>query len=616
MKNLRIIKQLVVRFQGWRAILYFGEIILMGIINGITVVMLSDIVGLITDTAVSGGNIWDTDIVKRIIIFSVLEFGVSNILGVCYNNEAKRTGATMRNIVFGKALMLPVSFYENNHTGDFMSKLTYDTNMASGIFGSRFRRVMMPVIIVCVCVVPMFMKCPPVMAGLLVLCILSLALNLAMVPVLAGYSRSISDDNKAISRSVTDMLQGMETIRMFPLQSIIGQKYNEANERCGRNMKKQGRIESVVAALRNAFDLIGAVAFLAMGIIYIQKYNGKVGSLLALYTMYGAFQYNFLMMGQYIPSLTSWLVNAERVLEVLELPEESFRNCSDYNAANVPAQADVEFDNITFAYEGQEQKIFDGYSAAFTMGKSYAITGESGRGKSTLMKLLMGFYRISGGSIRIGGHDIYELGLENTRKLIAYIPQEPYMFHDTVRENIRNGNPAASDEEIIRAAKKANAHDFILQLENGYDTILGERGNTLSGGQRQRVAIARAILKNAPVIILDEATSALDNESEQLIQQSINDMKDGRLILTVYNSGIPIAEEMAEKINALNGRPLSEARKLFPKNAKNGYGVSNVLTRLRLKYGEEVLFTYRAEQDGTTCTIEIPGEGEQHEENL
>ncbi len=546
MKNLRIIKQLVVRFQGWRAILYFGEIILMGIINGITVVMLSDIIGLITDTAVSGGNIWDTDIVKRIIIFSVLEFGVSNMLGVCYNNEAKRTGATMRNIVFGKALMLPVSFYENNHTGDFMSKLTYDTNMASGIFGSRFRRVMMPVIIVCVCVVPMFMKCPPVMAGLLVLCILSLALNLAMVPVLAGYSRSISDDNKAISRSVTDMLQGMETIRMFPLQSVIGQKYNEANERCGRNMKKQGRIESVVAALRNAFDLIGAVAFLAMGIIYIQKYNGKVGSLLALYTMYGAFQYNFLMMGQYIPSLTSWLVNAERVLEFLELPEESFRNCSDYNAANVPAQADVEFDNITFAYEGQEQNIFDGYSAAFTMGKSYAITGESGRGKSTLMKLLMGFYRISGGSIRIGGHDIYELGLENTRKLIAYIPQEPYMFHDTVRENIRNGNPAASDEEIIRAAKKANAHDFILQLENGYDTILGERGNTLSGGQRQRVAIARAILKNAPVIILDEATSALDNESEQLIQQSINDMKDGRLILMIAHRPSTIATADAE----------------------------------------------------------------------
>lgn len=546
MKNLRIIKQLVVRFQGWRAILYFGEIILMGIINGITVVMLSDIIGLITDTAVSGGNIWDTDIVKRIIIFSVLEFGVSNILGVCYNNEAKRTGATMRNIVFGKALMLPVSFYENNHTGDFMSKLTYDTNMASGIFGSRFRRVMMPVIIVCVCVVPMFMKCPPVMAGLLVLCILSLALNLAMVPVLAGYSRSISDDNKAISRSVTDMLQGMETIRMFPLQSVIGQKYNEANERCGRNMKKQGRIESVVAALRNAFDLIGAVAFLAMGIIYIQKYNGKVGSLLALYTMYGAFQYNFLMMGQYIPSLTSWLVNAERVLEFLELPEESFRNCSDYNAANVPAQTDVEFDNITFAYEGQEQKIFDGYNAAFTMGKSYAITGESGRGKSTLMKLLMGFYRISGESIRIGGHDIYELGLENTRKLIAYIPQEPYMFHDTVRENIRNGNPAASDEEIIRAAKKANAHDFILQLENGYDTILGERGNTLSGGQRQRVAIARAILKNAPVIILDEATSALDNESEQLIQQSINDMKDGRLILMIAHRPSTIATADAE----------------------------------------------------------------------
>ncbi len=128
-----------------------------------------------------------------------------------------------------------------------------------------------------------------------------------------------------------------------------------------------------MAALRNAFDLIGAVAFLAMGIIYIQKYNGKVGSLLALYTMYGAFQYNFLMMGQYIPSLTSWLVNAERVLEFLELPEESLRNCSDYNAANVPAQADVEFDNITLAYEGQEQKILTGTARRLQWGRAMPL---------------------------------------------------------------------------------------------------------------------------------------------------------------------------------------------------------------------------------------------------
>ena len=543
-KNFRILKELVARFQGWRALLYFGEIIAMGIISGITVVMLSDIVGLITDTAVSGTSLWDTDIVKRIIIFAILEFVISNVLGVCYNNEAKRTGATMRNIVFGKALMLPVSFYEKNHTGDFMSKLTYDTSMASGIFGSRLRRVMMPVIMVCVCVVPMFMKCPPVMAGLFVLCVLSLALNLIMVPVLAGYSRNISEDNKAISRSVTDMLQGMETIRMFPLKAVIRRQYGDANERCGRNMKKQGRVESLVAALRSAFDLIGAVAFLAMGIIYIQKYNGKVGNLLSLYMMYGAFQYNFLMMGQYIPSLTSWLVNAERVLDFLHIPDEELRNgtiSGTYSPLNTCENPYVEFDNVTFGYEGKEQKVFEGYSAKFTIEKSYALTGESGRGKSTLMELLMGFYRIDGGSIKIGGHDIYEIGLEATRAMIAYIPQEAYMFHDTVRENIRNGNPDATDEQIIEAAKKANAHDFIVKLEHGYDTVLGERGNTLSGGQRQRVAIARAILKNASVIVLDEATSALDNESEQLIQKSINDMKDGRLILMIAHRPSTIA---------------------------------------------------------------------------
>lgn len=533
MSNIRTLKELVKRFQGMRAFLYFGEIIGMGIIDGLSVVLTSRIIGIITDTAVYGGNIWDTDILTYIIIITVGKIGVAGVLSVLYNDEAKRTGANMRNIVFSKALMLPVDFYEKHHIGDFMAKLTYDTNMASGVFGSRIRRVMMPVIMVCVCIIPMFVLCPPVMAGLLILCILSLTLNFVMIPVMEKYSGNISDGNKEISKSVTNMLQGMETIRMFPLKKVISESYNCANESCGKNMKIQGRIESLIAALRAAFDLIGALVFLALGILYVRNTGGKLGNLVSLYSIYGAFQYNFLLMGQYIPSLASWLVNARRVLDFLDTEEETDREGDGRISSGIDVEHKVEFKNITFGYEGKDANVFENYNAVFDKGKSYALVGESGRGKSTLTKLLLGFYPLKKGQIFIDGTDIKELGLVNARDEIAYIPQEPYLFKCSIMENIRMGRTDATDEEVYAAARQANAHDFIVGLENGYDTISGERGNTLSGGQKQRIAIARAILKNAPIIIFDEATSALDNETERLIGESVMSMKEGRLILMI-----------------------------------------------------------------------------------
>lgn len=539
MNNFKILKELIKRFQGVRAVLYFAEIIGMGVADGISVVLVSRIIGIITDTAVSKGNLRDTPLVKYIILTIIFKIIIQTLLAVLYNDEAKRTGANMRNTVYGKALSLPMEFYDNHHTGEFMSKLTYDTNMASGVFGSRIRRVMMPVIMVIVCIIPMFVLCPPVTAGLLVLCIISLTLNFVMIPVLEKYSRKISDANKEISKSVTNMLQGMETIRMFPLKKVISDSYNNANENCGKNMKIQGRTEALISALRAVFDLIGALVFLALGILYTTKTGGKLGNLISLYSIYGAFQYNFLLMGVYIPSLSSWLVNAQRVLEFLDTPNENFYVENKENAKdnicqkNSKAYHTVEFKNVTFGYAGKNTNIFEDYSAFFDSGKSYALVGESGRGKSTLTKILLGFYQPKKGCIFIDGSDITELGLVNVRDKIAYIPQEPYLFNCSIKENIRMGKLNASDEEIYNAAKQAGAHDFISGLENGYETPAGERGNTLSGGQKQRIAIARAILKDAPVIIFDEATSALDNETEKYINKTVMSVKKDKLILMI-----------------------------------------------------------------------------------
>jgi ABC-type multidrug transport system fused ATPase/permease subunit len=192
----------------------------------------------------------------------------------------------------------------------------------------------------------------------------------------------------------------------------------------------------------------------------------------------------------------------------------------------------VEFRNLTFGYN-TEKKIFDDLSLVIPAGQKVGLVGHSGGGKSTLVSLMLRLYDIQSGSIFIDGHNVAELTQESLRRHIALIPQDTILFHRTMRDNIRYARPEASDEEVIEAARKAHAHEFIAHLPKGYDTLVGERGIKLSGGQRQRVAIARAILKNAPILLLDEATSALDSESEAAIQASMAEVMPGKTVIAI-----------------------------------------------------------------------------------
>lgn len=197
----------------------------------------------------------------------------------------------------------------------------------------------------------------------------------------------------------------------------------------------------------------------------------------------------------------------------------------------------ITFDTVTFSYEetmdDHTKHLFSNLSLQLTGGKKYALVGRSGGGKSTITKLLLRFMDITSGAVLIDGQDIRQVDIDSLRHSIAYVPQEPVMFHRSLLENIRYGRPDATDEEVMRAARLAHAHQFITKLPSGYDTLVGERGIKLSGGQRQRVAIARAILKDAPIIILDEATSALDSESEQHIQAALASLLEGRTAVVI-----------------------------------------------------------------------------------
>lgn len=193
----------------------------------------------------------------------------------------------------------------------------------------------------------------------------------------------------------------------------------------------------------------------------------------------------------------------------------------------------VEFNNISFQHKDAKAPIFENFNLKIKPGERVGLVGMSGSGKTTLTKLLLRFADVKDGEILLSGQDLRRITQESLRKNIAYVPQETSLFHRSIADNISYGKPDATPEEIQHAAKLANAHDFIMDLPQGYDTLVGERGIKLSGGQRQRIAIARAILKDAPILVLDEATSALDSESEALIQDALNKLMEGRTSIVI-----------------------------------------------------------------------------------
>ena len=207
-------------------------------------------------------------------------------------------------------------------------------------------------------------------------------------------------------------------------------------------------------------------------------------------------------------------------------------SCGNAEGFSSTGDCGIQISDAIFTYDGSE-RVLDGVDITVDRGKTAALVGESGGGKSTVVKLLLGFYPLESGAVRVLGKPLAGYTPDELRRNIAYVPQDAYLFTTSIRENIRYGRLDASDEEVEQAARRAYAHEFIMSFPKGYDTMVGERGESLSGGQRQRIAIARAFIRNAPILLLDEATSALDTESEQLVQKGIEALMGGRTTLVV-----------------------------------------------------------------------------------
>ncbi len=473
-----------------------------------------------------------------------------------YNIEGKTGAGKVEKLVFSKAMRLPMTYYEKNNSSDFMSRLIFDTQRASDIYTSRFRRLISAVISAIIYLIPMFYFSWELTLCLIIVSLLSFLINSFFANPMKKAGKILSYNNNIMLEKLTNILSGMELIKIFPVGSKLLKEYESANKEYFYTQKSRNRLSAGLECLNSMFDLIGALAFLVLGIWFVSLRRITLGELTALYALYGAFQNVFLEIGLYLPQLMECIANAEKIFEFLDMEEEPKQwEYENYNSdcsktTDICEDVILSVHNMSFAYS-ENRRILKNFSMEIKKGSFVAIVGESGCGKSTLAKLLLGFYPLEKGSISIDGREYSELTLKEIRERISYVPQEPYLYETTIAENISYGRYGVDYNEIIAAAKAVNAHDFIIKLPNGYNTILGERGNTLSGGERQRIALARAIIRNTPLIILDEATSALDNDSESLIHEAIKKLKGEHTILMIAHRPSSIA--LADNIIRLGG---------------------------------------------------------------
>lgn len=515
--------------------LYLLSIFMMTVLNALFEVAGSVFMKIVFDIANKKRVVNSGQEIIIAIVLGVISIILASVFMCIYNNEAKRMSLKLKNMVFEKSMRFPYKYYEKYHSGEILSKMVYDTDAASNIYSSRLRRVLAPIIFVVVFAIAMAVINPFMTIILILLNALLFVANSLISKPMKLVGKKLSQKNSAMTNIISNIIAGVGITKIYDVNHVGIEAYKKENHEYTSIQKNKMRLSALLEMLNNGFDLLCSLMFIVIGIILIQYDLATIGELAAIYTLYTSLSFRFLQLGKNFPELINCIAYAERIFEFLNLPEEvlySENEEKEYLSNEQGRENAVDINNITFGYKDKE-KLFLSNTYIFPQNKTIAVTGHSGCGKSTLAKLLLGFYELQGGSISIFGRDSKELGVSESRKRIAYVPQSPYMFNVSIMENIRYGNPNASDSEVVQAAKLANAHDFIKKLENGYDTLLNNRGNNLSGGERQRVAIARAILKNSPIILMDEATSALDNESEQLIADAIARLKNKKTVIMI-----------------------------------------------------------------------------------
>lgn len=437
----------------------------------------------------------------------------------------------MRKELFDQYEKLSFSYYDQNNSGQMMSKLVSDLFDISELAHHGPENLFISVIKIIGSFIFLFMINRMLAVPMLILVVLMLVFsygqNKKMQETFMDNRRKIGD----INSSLQDTLAGIRVVQSFANERIEQEKFNRSNENFliskDANYRCMGSFMSGNAFFQGMMYLVTLV----FGGFLIA--HGRMeASDLAMYVLYiGIFISPIQILVELTEMMQKGLSGFRRFLEVVETKPEIVDAADAKPLKNV--KGNVCYEDVSFHYSDDDTPVLSHVSFEIPAGKSIALVGPSGSGKTTICSLLPRFYDVTEGRVTVDGNDVRKLTLESLRSQIGLVSQDVYLFGGSIKDNIAYGKPEATMDEIVDAAKKANIHDFIMELPDKYDTFVGERGTRLSGGQKQRISIARVFLKNPPVLILDEATSALDNESERFIQKSLEELAKDRTTITI-----------------------------------------------------------------------------------
>lgn len=437
----------------------------------------------------------------------------------------------MRQQLFDHYEKLSFSYYDQNNSGQMMSKLVSDLFDISEMAHHGPENLFISLIKIIGSFVFLFLinwrLAVPLLALVFFMVLFSYSQNRRMQATFMDNRQKIGE----INSSLQDTLAGIRVVQSFANEEIEREKFGRSNENFLRSKDANYRCMGSFMSGNLFFQGLMYLVTLVFGGWLIARGQMEVADL-AMYALYiGIFISPIQILVELTEMMQKGLSGFRRFLAVVETEPDIVDAPDAKPLENV--KGTVEYDKVSFHYSDDDTLVLSNVSFQIEAGKSVALVGPSGSGKTTICSLLPRFYDVTGGSVRIDGQDIRALTLESLRNQIGLVQQDVYLFCGTIRENIAYGKPGASMEEIEDAARKANIHDFIMSLPDGYDSFVGERGTRLSGGQKQRISIARVFLKNPPILILDEATSALDNESERWIQHSLEELAKNRTTITI-----------------------------------------------------------------------------------
>jgi ABC-type multidrug transport system fused ATPase/permease subunit len=442
---------------------------------------------------------------------------------------SERSLADVRNTVYKKIIWLPITFFDNRRVGELTSRITSDVAILQDTFTTTFAELIRQVLTLTIGIGVIFYFAPKLTLFMLLTFPAIILLALFFGKAIRKFSRQVQDKLAEANVIVEESLQAITVVKAFTNEWFETDRYKKALNNVVDVALRSARFRGLFISFVIFALFGGIVAVVWYGATLVQSGEITIGDLLS-FVLYTTFIGGSIAgLGDIYAQIQRSIGASERILEIIDQADE--KEATD---SKVKLRGDIDFTNVTFAYPSRpEYKVLSGLNFSIKAGEKVALVGQSGSGKSTIINLLMRFYPLQQGEIVVDGSTHLSYNLSAYRRNVGIVPQEVILFGGTIQENIAYGKPGASVEEVIEAARKANAYEFIERFPDGLNTMVGERGVKLSGGQRQRIAIARAILRDPSILILDEATSSLDAESEVLVQEALEKLMVGRTTLII-----------------------------------------------------------------------------------